>query len=233
MIKQTKAAIKEMMQLNHEQSDLFGIIVLNGGFELTIRGMLMYYLQQQFRECIVVAEHTLQSNKDKRADIALLDAKSPHSPNGLIELKGNFLSQATEITGIKANDKGATLREGRYQSDANKWQDGQFPPVLYLYFVFEVPVETPPPALCQILKPYVVRDAAKNKALLARVQDYFLKKTDMQVCAFTDTEAKNEISGNSVCGPAFITKCNYPDNNSQMTFKTHFFLLQKPNNGET
>lgn len=229
MMQQAKAAIQKMMvsmgQSGSIGPDPYGMIVLNGGFELTIRGILLHYLQQQFPGRIVVAEHTLPGLGDKRADIALLNKRSSHDPMGLIEMKGNFVSQATEITGETAKGNKSKV-PGRFESDFEKWKNVQSHPVLFLYLVFEVEVVNPP-VFGRVFKPYVVRDKVKNEEFLTRIQDYFEHQAGIQFYAFTDKTPLAKISRTNICGQAFSTTCNYPFYSPTTTIKTHFFLLEK------
>ena len=120
----------------------FGIFMLNGGGELTLRGNLMLFVQEEldthYPNHVVVAEYS-----NKRIDMAIV--KLNGSGGGAliwgIELKLNFTDQ-----GIKQ------IRD-RSQADIAKWAGSKIP-VTFVHVIIEIQNSTPN-NLNIISKPYV------------------------------------------------------------------------------
>ena len=137
-LRDLKTAVREAftrLPANTPRGPFFGPVLLNGGWELTLRSLILACIQRNLPDGrIVVTEHTPPRGRRKRADIAILrrNDKNPRSgyvTAGLIELKGNFLFQTREF-------------EKNAKSDLKKWRfyrtDGAPIPILFTYFVVEV-----------------------------------------------------------------------------------------------
>lgn len=109
------------------------MIVINGGYELTIRDRLMIHLQKEFPQKFVISEHVI---KGKRCDIGIVDEPTIKGEKGIahciIELKINFVSQIRRIIGYKGGDidefkkmvesNSIDFKKGRLHNDVKKWK---------------------------------------------------------------------------------------------------------------
>lgn len=109
------------------ESNEMAMIIINGGYELTIRDRLMIHLQKQYPNKFVISEKGINR---KRADIGIIN--KPNIPYCIIELKINFVSQIRRIIGFKERDieklinmvetNSLNFKKGRLYKDVTKWK---------------------------------------------------------------------------------------------------------------
>jgi len=115
------------------ESSEMSMIVINGGYELTIRDRLMIHLQKEFPKKFVISERDING---KRCDIGIVDEPTIKDKKGftycIIELKINFVSQIRRIIGFKERDldklksmvesNSINFKKGRLYNDVKKWK---------------------------------------------------------------------------------------------------------------
>lgn len=215
-------------------SNEFGRLALNGGFEFTVRDRLLDPLHTKVNQAIpndsIVSEYSkhgyINGKKDKNgkdiillADMARLEGlmSVPMPPcRGIIELKANYSSQLSEI-------------KNRTIADYEKWFQPSVTapdfPYYYLHIIVEVDPDTRP---CGYFPKYPrgVRKSISN--LMDDIQVFFSgfnRGCTLYSITSTSQSQKSPLVNLNIQHPEYSTNCIYPGFSA--CIKTHFFLLEK------